>query len=115
MPRVKRGTQVRKKRKNLFARTKGYKHGRKNLVRLAHQALLRAMHNSFKDRRTKKRNFRQLWIIRINAALRQHGLTYSKFIPMLKENGIELDRKILSALAKDYPAEFEKIVKRVNK
>lgn len=114
MSRVKRGIQVRKKRKKLFGLTKGYKHGRKNLVRLAHQSLLRAMHNAFRDRRAKKRSFRQLWIIRMNATLREHNLTYSKFIPLLKEKGIDLDRKILSTLAMDYPQEFEKIIKKVS-
>lgn len=113
MSRVKRGIQVRKRRRKLFSLTKGYKHGRKNLVRLAHQALLRSMHNAFRDRRTKKRSFRQLWIIRINAALREHELTYSKFIPLLKAKGLELDRKILATLAMDHPEEFEKIINKV--
>lgn len=113
MPRVKRGTQVRKRHKNLFARTKGYLHGRKNLVKLARQASLRAMHNAYRDRKTKKRTFRSLWIIRLNAALRQHELTYSTFIPMLKQSGLGLNRKVLSELAVKDPAAFAALVDRI--
>lgn len=110
MARIKRGTQARKRHNNLFARTKGFKHGRKNLIKLARQASLRAMHNAFKDRRTKKRVFRALWIVRLNAALREQGLTYSKFIPLLNKAKITINRKILSELAVSQPDIFKTIV-----
>lgn len=113
MTRVKRGINVKKRHKKLFSRTKGYLHGRKNLVKLAKQALLRAMHNAFRDRRVKKREFRKLWIIRINAALRTQGLTYSKFIPLLKKKGIELDRKVMAELAANHPQKFNELIQRV--
>ncbi len=112
MARIKRGTQVRKRHKNLFARTKGYQHGRKNLIKLARQASLRAMHNAFRDRRVKKRTFRSLWIVRLSAALREHGLTYSKFIPLLRKAKITLNRKVLSQLAVDHPDVFKTIVEK---
>lgn len=115
MPRVKRGIQVRKRHKNLFKRTKGFLHGRKNLVKLAQQALLRAMHNAYRDRKVKKRLFRRLWIIRINAGLREHGLSYSKFIPLLKKANLDLDRKVIAQLASDFPEQFAKIINRVKK
>lgn len=110
MPRVKRGVSVRKRHHNLLARTKSFRHGRKNLVKQARQASVKAMTHAFRDRRVKKRTFRALWIVRLNAALRVHGLTYSKFIPMLAKANITLNRKVLSELATDHPAEFEAIV-----
>lgn len=113
MPRVKRGTQSRKRHKNLLARTKGFRQGRKNLVREARQASVRAMHYAFRDRRVKKRTFRSLWIIRLNAALRAHGLTYSKFIPLLAKSDLTLNRKVLSELAAKDPAAFELLVKKI--
>lgn len=113
--RVKRGVQSRKRHNNLLARTKGYKHGRKNLVKLARQASLRAMHNAFRDRRIKKRTFRSLWIVRLNAALRAHGLTYSAFIPLLAKSKIELNRKTLSELAANHPELFTDIVEKIKK
>lgn len=115
MSRVKRGTQARKRHNNLLRRTKGYLHGRKNLIKLAHQAVVRAMHNAFRDRRAKKRNFRSLWIVRLNAALRTHNLTYSTFIPKLRAANIELNRKVLAELAAEYPEQFSALVGRVKK
>lgn len=112
MPRVKRGVSVRKRHKNLLAKTKGFRQGRKNLVKQARQASVKAMTHAFRDRRTKKRTFRALWIIRLNAALRTHGLTYSRFIPMLEKANITLNRKVLSELAVDHPTEFEAVVKK---
>lgn len=112
MARIKRGTQSKKRHNNLFARTKGFKHGRKNLIKLARQASLRAMHNAFKDRRIKKRVFRALWIVRLNAALREHGLTYSRFIPLLAKANITINRKILSELAVSQPDIFKTIVEK---
>lgn len=110
MARVKRGTQSRKRHNNLFDRTKGFRHGRKNLVKVARQASLRAMHNAFRDRKAKKRTFRSLWIIRLNAALREHGLTYSRFIPLMGKAKITLNRKVLSELAVTEPEAFKAIV-----
>lgn len=113
MSRVKRGVMVKKKHKNLLKLTKGYRHGRKNLVRMARQATFKAGVYSYRDRRVKKRTFRQLWIIRLNAAVREHGLKYSQFIKALKDKKIELDRKILADLAVNEPEEFKKIIEKV--
>jgi len=104
-----------KKRKNILARTKGMKWGRKSKVRLARVAALKAGVYAFRDRRAKKRDFRRLFAIRINAAVRPLGLSYSRFIDLLKKANVELDRKILSTLAKDHPATFEKVVEQVKK
>ena len=113
MSRVKRGVMVRKKHKKLLKLTKGYRHGRKNLVKVAQQAAFRAGQHAYRDRRNKKRVFRALWIVRLNAAVRAQGLTYSKFIKLLKDNKIELDRKVLADLALNNPEEFTKIVEKV--
>jgi large subunit ribosomal protein L20 len=113
MPRVKRGTTVRKSRKNLLAKTKGYRHGRKNLVRMAHQAVTKAGQHAYAHRRTKKRDFRALWIISISAACRANDTTYSVFMKALKDKKIELDRKVLSQLAQENPQEFAALVAKV--
>ncbi len=113
MPRVKRGVTTKKTHKNLLAKTKGYRHGRKNLVRMAHQAVTKAGQHAYAHRRTKKRDFRALWIIQINAACRQNDITYSVFMKGLKDKKIELDRKVLSQLAQENPEEFAKIVAKV--
>jgi len=113
MPRVKRGTQHVKRRKSLLSKTKGMKWGRKSKIRLARPAMLKAGAHAYRDRRNKKRDFRRLWQIRINAAARLGGLSYSRFIDGLKKTNIELDRKILSTLAKDYSIIFKKIVEKV--
>lgn len=112
MPRVKRGTMVRKRHKKILALTKGYRHGRNNLFKRAKEAFLKAGQHAFRDRRVKKREFRKLWIIRINAAVRLHGLTYSKFIRGLDKAQIELDRKVMADLAVNQPDEFTKIVEK---
>jgi large subunit ribosomal protein L20 len=112
MPRVKRGTQHVKRRKNILSKAKGMKWGRKSKVRLARPALLKAGVYAYRDRRNKKRSMRRLWQIRINAAVRPLGTTYSRFINALKIANIDLDRKVLSMLAKDQPAVFEKIVEK---
>ena len=109
MSRVKRGLSHLKRRRNLMKRVKGFEAGRKNLIKLARTATLKAGAHAYRDRRVKKRDFRALWQIRINAAARQHGLSYSKFIFGLKKAGIEVDRKILSDLAEHQPAVFEQI------
>lgn len=113
MPRVKRGPTHLKKRKRLLAQVKGYKWGRKNLIKLAKTAVIKAGAHAYQDRRTKKRVARQLWQIKINAKVRESGLTYSKFINALQKNQIGLDRKILADLAEKEPKVFEKIVKSV--
>lgn len=110
MPRVKRGTQHVKRRKNLLARVKGFKWGRKSKIRLARPAMLKAGSYAFRDRRAKKRTFRSLWTIKINAALHEIGLSYSRFINMLKIANIGLDRKVLAQLAEKHPAIFTKVV-----
>jgi large subunit ribosomal protein L20 len=113
MPRVKRGVTIRKRHKKLLALTKGYKHGRKNLVRHAKQAMIRAGQYAFRDRRVKKRTFRARWITKLNAAVRLHDMSYSQFIAASKKAGLELNRKVLSELAEFHPAEFEKVMEKV--
>lgn len=113
MARVKRGTIKNKRRKNILAQTKGYRFGRKSKERVAKEAIKHAGSHAFRHRRAKKREFRQLFTLRINAGVRQFGLSYSKFIDALKKKNITLDRKSLAALAKDHPEVFEKIVKEV--
>jgi large subunit ribosomal protein L20 len=113
MVRVKRGKIAHKRRKHLLKYAKGFRWGRKTKYRAAKEALYHAWEYAYRDRRTKKRDFRKLWQIQINAACRQQGLSYSKFIAGLKKNKIELDRKILSTLAKTHPEIFKKIVEKV--
>ncbi len=115
MPRVKRGTQHTKRRRNLLAKTKGMMWGRKSKIKLARTAMLKAGAYAFRDRRVKKRDFRRLWQVRINAAVRPHGLSYSRFMDGLKKAGIALDRKILATLAKDSPVVFDAIVAQIKK
>ena len=99
MPRVKRGITTKAKHKSLLAKTKGFRHGRKNLVKMARQADIKAGQYAYRDRRQKKRQFRALWIARINAAAREAGLKYSTFMNGLKKAQIEVDRKVLADLA----------------
>ena len=113
MVRVKRGKIARRRRKHLLKYAKGFRWGRKSKYRAAKEALMHAWSYAYRDRRTKKREFRKLWQIRINAFVRNLDLTYSKFINLLKKNKIKLDRKILAELAVNYPEIFEKIVKKV--
>lgn len=113
MVRVKRGKAARKKRKHLLKYAKGFRWGRKSKYKLAKDALRHAWSYAYRDRRTKKREFRRLWQIKINAASRNLGLTYSKFAYLLKRNKIELDRKILAELAQNYPEIFTKIVEKI--
>lgn len=113
MARVKRGTIAHKRRKHLLEHTKGFRWGRKSKYRLAKEALLHAWSYSYRDRRTKKRDFRQLWQTQINAACREQGTSYSKFIYGLKQNKIELDRKILANLGQNNPEIFRKIAEMV--
>lgn len=113
MPRVKRGTQHTKRRSNLLARVKGYSWGRKSKIRLARPAMLKAGVHAFRDRRAKKRSFRNLWNLKINAAVRVLGLSYSRFIAMLKTKNVAIDRKVLAQMAEKHPAMFTKIVEAV--
>ena len=113
--RIKRGKITHRKRERLLKYTKGFHWGRKSKYRLAKEALLHAWTHTYRDRKRKKREFRRLWQIQINAACRQHGLSYSKFICGLKQKKIELDRKILAKLAQNHPEIFEKIIEEVKK
>ncbi|MEA2065229.1 MAG: 50S ribosomal protein L20 [Patescibacteria group bacterium] len=113
MPRVKRGTTHVKKRRKLLAKVKGFKWGRKNLIKLAKTAATKAGAHAYADRKKKKANFRSLWQIKIGAAVRGQGLSYSKFIDLLKKNKIELDRKVLAGLAQNNSSVFNKIVEKV--
>lgn len=115
MARVKRGTLKNKRRKNILAQTKGYRFARSKKERTAREAIFHAGNYAFRDRRAKKREFRNLWALRINAAVRPLGLSYSKFIDALKKSAIALDRKSLSALAKDHPESFARLVSQLTK
>lgn len=113
MPRVKRGTTHVKKRRKVLKQAKGYKWGRKKLIKLAKTATTKAGAHAYRDRKVKKRTRRALWHVKINAAVRKYDLTYSRFINLLKEKKIEIDRKILADLAENEPKVFEEIVKTV--
>ncbi|MEK7068935.1 MAG: 50S ribosomal protein L20 [Patescibacteria group bacterium] len=113
MARVKRGVSKNKRRKNILAQTKGYRFARSKKERAAKEAIFHAGNYAFKHRRAKKREFRNLWTLRINAAVRPLGLSYSTFIGALKKNQIGLDRKTLSELAKEYPETFTRVVKQI--
>ena len=99
MPRVKTGNVRRKRRKRILKHSKGYRGGRNNLKRTAMEAVQKGWNHAYAHRRTRKRDFRRLWIMRINAAARLHGLSYSRFIHGLKNAGVELDRKVLADIA----------------
>jgi large subunit ribosomal protein L20 len=109
MPRVKGGPKTRKRRKKVLKLAKGYRGGRSRLYRTAVDAVHRALAYAYRDRRTRKRDFRRLWITRINAAARLHGLSYSRLMEALRRAHIELDRKILADLAVNDPNAFSKI------
>jgi len=113
MPRIKRGVTANKRRKKILKETKGYQGARSKKYKAAKEAYLKAQKYAFQDRRKRKGQFRKLWIIRMNAAVRKQGLTYSKFINALKKKKITLDRKILADLAVNYPKTFQKIVEAV--
>lgn len=108
--RVKRGVTARKRHKKILALAKGFRGRRRTVYRLAKQAVMKAGQYSYRDRRNKKRTFRRLWIARINAATRLHGLRYSEFIAGLAKANITIDRKQLQTLAQTEPAAFAKIV-----
>ena len=115
MSRIKRAVQARKHRKNITKLAKGFKYGRKTKFKLAKDALRHAWTYAYRDRKAKKRTFRNLWNLQINALARQNGITYSRLINGLKKNKIELDRKVLSELANTYPEVFVRIVEEAKK
>ena len=113
MPRVKRGVTAHARHKKILKLAKGFRGRRKNVFRIAKQAVMRAGQYAYRDRRTRKRVFRALWIARINAASRELGVTYSKFMAGLKKAQIDIDRKVLADLAVNDPAAFGSIVEKV--
>ncbi|MEP3045435.1 MAG: 50S ribosomal protein L20 [Roseibium sp.] len=112
MSRVKRGVTAHARHKKVIKAAKGYYGRRKNTIRVAKQAVEKAGQYAYRDRKAKKRTFRSLWIQRINAASRQHGMTYGTFINGLTKAGIEVDRKVLSDLAVNQPQAFEALVEK---
>ncbi len=110
MPRVKRGNKARKRRKKVLKQAKGYFGSRSNLFRPANQAVMKALHYAYRDRRNKKREFRKLWITRINAAARKEGLSYSRFINGLRQAEVDIDRKMLADLAVNDETAFGELV-----
>ena len=112
MARVKRGVTSKAKHKKILKAVKGQYGRRKNTIRVAKQAFEKAMQYAYRDRRNKKRDFKSLWIQRINAGVRSEGLTYSKFINGLSKSGIKLDRKILAEIAYENPQAFKTIAKK---
>ena len=112
MARVKRGVTSHAKHKKVLKSVKGQWGRRKNTIRIARQAMEKAMQYAYRDRRVKKREFRSLWIQRLNAGVRAEGLTYSRFINGLNKSGIKLDRKVLAEIAYDNPEAFKTIVKK---
>ena len=112
MARVKRGVTSRAKHKKVLKAVKGQWGRRKNTIRVARQAMEKAMQYAYRDRRNKKREFKSLWIQRINAGVRAEGLSYSKFINGLSKSGIKIDRKILAEIAYDNPQAFKTIIKK---
>ena len=112
MPRVKRGVTARAAHKKVLRQSKGYRGRRKNVFRIANEAVMRAGQYAYRDRRNRKRDFRALWITRINAAAREHGLTYGELINGLKNAGVTLDRKSLSELAIASPAAFGQLAQQ---
>ena len=111
--RTRKGAARTKAKRRLFKRTKGYRGGRNNLLRTAKETVLRADAYAYRDRRQRKRDFRRLWLTRINAATRQRGLRYSEFMCGLGKTGIELNRKMLSEMAIHDPTAFDAVVEQV--
>ena len=113
MARVKRGVTSHAKHKKVLKAVKGQWGRRKNTIRVARQAMEKALQYAYRDRRNKKRNFRSLWIMRINAAARLNGLTYSEFINKLKANNIDINRKVLADLAVNNPEAFKELISKL--
>jgi large subunit ribosomal protein L20 len=115
MARVKRGMMSRKRHNKLLAQAKGYRGSRSRRVKVARETVMKALWYAYRDRRNRKRDFRRLWIIRINAAARQHGMPYGRFMHGLKVAGIDLNRKVLADMAVRDPAAFRSIVEQVQR
>ena len=113
MARVKRGVTTHARHKKVLKASKGFRGRSSTNYRIALERLEKSLQYAYRDRRQKKRDFRGLWIQRINAAVREHGITYSRFIAGLKAAGIEMDRKVLAAIAYDDPAAFSQVVQQV--
>ena len=113
MARVKGAMHTRKRRKKILKLAKGYRGAKSKLFKTANQAVMKSLTYAYRDRKQKKRNFRQLWIARINAAARMNGISYSKFMNGLKKNGIEINRKMLAEIAVSDPTAFTKLVEKV--
>jgi large subunit ribosomal protein L20 len=113
MPRSVNAVASRRRRKKILKAAKGYFGARKNVLTVAKNAVDKAMGYSYRDRRSKKRAFRRLWIARINAGARQNGVSYSKLMHLLQTKGVELNRKVLADLAMNHPAAFSAVVKQV--
>ena len=113
MARVKRGVQARAKHKKVIKQPKGYRGRSKNVFRIAIEKVEKGLQYAYRDRRAKKRNFRGLWIQRINAGVREHGMSYSQFINGIKKAEIDIDRKILADIAKNNPTTFKFIVDKI--
>jgi len=112
MPRVKRGVTAHKRHKKVLERAKGYWGGRSRLFKTANEAVMHALDYAYRDRRNRKRDFRRLWIARINAAARQNGMQYSRFIEGLTKAGVEIDRKVMADLAVTDAAAFTALVQK---
>ncbi len=113
MPRAKNRVASRNRRKKILSASKGYFGKRKSCISIANQAVWKAGQNAYIGRKQKKRNFRRLWIARINAAVREHGMNYSQFISSCQKKGVDLDRKSLAYLAVEKPHDFGKLVETV--
>ena len=113
MARVKRGVQARARHKKVIKQAKGYRGRSKNVFRIAIEKVEKGLQYAYRDRRTKKRKFRGLWIQRINAGVREHGMSYSQFINGIKKAEIDIDRKILADIAKNNPTTFKFIVDKI--
>ncbi|HEC25548.1 MAG TPA: 50S ribosomal protein L20 [bacterium] len=113
MPRVKRGVLTKKRHKRVLKQAKGYYGARSRLFKTAQEAVMKGLSYAYRDRKVKKRQFRRLWIVRINAACRENGIAYSKFINLLNQKDIGLNRKVLSEIALSDPASFSRIVKEL--
>jgi large subunit ribosomal protein L20 len=115
MPRVKRGVRAHARHKKVLKMAKGYRGGRRRLYRSAREGVDRALCFAYRDRKVRKRDFRNLWIVRINAAVRPFGLSYSRFINCLNKANVKLDRKILADLAVSAPTDFARLVEVAQK
>ena len=113
MARIKGAVKTRARHKKILKLAKGYRGAKSKLYKTANQAVMKSLSYAYRDRKQKKRDFRQLWIARINAAARANGISYSKFMNGLKQNGIEINRKMLSEIAISDPAAFTKLVEKV--